>query len=224
MDTIRFLNLDYIFYQIYRFFHWLGFILYGQTDQVSDTGTFGTTTGSSGSGLDLSSAHGGWLDGLFNGFFLGVLQTIVGIIFLILCGMIFYSILRWREELSKQNELFEKNFAEPVVAPVFYKNQKWPIVLGHLESTTQSEWRLAILEADNMLGDLTAQQNIPGGTLGERLSNANPQTFRTLQSAWEAHKVRNRIAHEGADFELSQREARRIVALYEDVFREFNYI
>lgn len=220
MDALRFLNLDYIFYQIYRFFRWVGDILYGN----NETSIGNPTATSSYDGSGLPAPHGGLLDGLFNGLFVGILQTLLGLIFLILIGMIFYSILRWREEVKKQNDLYKKNFTEPAVAPVFYKNQKWPIVLGHLESTTQSEWRLAILEADNMLGDLTAEQNIAGGTLGERLSNANAQTFRTLQSAWEAHKVRNRVAHEGALFELSQREARRVIALYEEVFREFNYI
>jgi hypothetical protein len=56
------------------------------------------------------------------------------------------------------------------------------------------------------------------------LKNADPAHFRTLQYAWEAHKIRNAIAHEGQDFTLTHREARRIVGLYEAVFREFEYI
>jgi hypothetical protein len=48
--------------------------------------------------------------------------------------------------------------------------------------------------------------------------------FKTLDAAWEAHKIRNAIAHEGSDFVLSQRESKRVIGLYEMVFNEFNYV
>jgi hypothetical protein len=48
--------------------------------------------------------------------------------------------------------------------------------------------------------------------------------MKTLNQAWEAHKIRNAIAHQGADFLLSEREAKRVVSLYREVFQEFDYI
>ena len=60
--------------------------------------------------------------------------------------------------------------------------------------------------------------------MGERLKNLDAADFRNIDKAWEAHKIRNAIAHEGADFVLSQREAKRIIGLYEQVFRDSNYI
>jgi hypothetical protein len=48
--------------------------------------------------------------------------------------------------------------------------------------------------------------------------------FNSIDMAWEAHKIRNSIAHEGSDFLLNQREAKRVIGLYEIVFREFRYI
>jgi hypothetical protein len=63
-----------------------------------------------------------------------------------------------------------------------------------------------------------------GETIAEKLKAVEPSDFITIESAWEAHKIRNVIAHEGADFILSEREARRIIDLYRAVFKEFGII
>ncbi len=103
-------------------------------------------------------------------------------------------------------------------------NPRWKSVLEYLKSENPSDWKLAIMEADSMLEDLTDQLEFEGENLGERLKSTNKEKFKTLDNAWEAHIVRNRIAHEGLAFEITQREANRIVALYETVFREFGHI
>ena len=48
--------------------------------------------------------------------------------------------------------------------------------------------------------------------------------FKTIDAAWEAHKIRNAIAHEGSDFLLSQRESKRVIELYGLVFKKFKYV
>ena len=75
-----------------------------------------------------------------------------------------------------------------------------------------------------MLTDIVSRMGYSGEGLGEQLKQVEKSDFTTLDKAWEAHKVRNTIAHEGGDFILTQREARRIIGLYEDVFREFHYL
>lgn len=110
------------------------------------------------------------------------------------------------------------------------KNKRWTKTLSYLFSQHSSDWKLAIIEADAMLESLVDQLGFEGNNLGDKLKNAvqparvNGERFRGLSSAWEAHTVRNRIAHEGTSFELSQHEAKRVVALYEQIFREYGYI
>lgn len=96
-------------------------------------------------------------------------------------------------------------------------------LLGHLESENPSDWRIAIIEADNILFEILDRSGYEGESLGEMLTNATTANFATLENAWEAHKVRNRIAHE-SDFDLTERETKRVIALYESVFREFEYL
>ena len=101
---------------------------------------------------------------------------------------------------------------------------RWERILGHVESSRESDWRLAILEADVLLSEMVTGLGYHGESLGEKLKAIEPSDFTSIQKAWEAHGVRNKIAHEGAAFALTEREAKRVISLYEEVFKEFKYI
>ena len=104
------------------------------------------------------------------------------------------------------------------------KNVRWEHIQTLVASPNPSDWRLAIIEADSILEGLLEDRGIPGVGIGERLKNISPGDLSTLQSAWEAHLVRNRIAHEGSEFELGERDAKRTVRLYEMVFQELGFV
>ena len=98
---------------------------------------------------------------------------------------------------------------------------RWEKIIKLSESQNSSDWRLAIIEADIMLDELLEKLQLPGDTMGEKLKAVEKSDFTTIEYAWEAHKMRNAIAHEGNDLLISQREIRRIISLYEAVFKEF---
>jgi hypothetical protein len=50
-----------------------------------------------------------------------------------------------------------------------------------------------------------------------------PGEMKSLNEAWEAHKYRNRLAHD-VGFVVGEHEAKRIISFYEKVFREFSFI
>jgi hypothetical protein len=75
-----------------------------------------------------------------------------------------------------------------------------------------------------MLETMLSEMGFKGESLGDKLKSVDRDKFRSLTTAWEVHTIRNRIAHEGSAFELSLHEARRVIALYEQIFREFGYI
>lgn len=101
---------------------------------------------------------------------------------------------------------------------------RWEKIVGLSESANPSDWRLAVIEADIMLDELLEKLELPGETMGEKLKAVEQSDFTTIESAWEAHKFRNNIAHEGGDFLVNQREIRRIISLYAAVFKEFSLI
>ncbi len=101
---------------------------------------------------------------------------------------------------------------------------RWRDVMTHVNSSNANDWRQAILEADVMLDDAISKRGYTGDGVGEKMKQVAKGDINTIDDAWDAHKMRNRIAHEGSDFELSQREARRVIGLYEKVFKELGYI
>jgi len=147
------------------------------------------------------------------------LLSICAIIFLI---MIAYYSTRIKEIKKTPEILFVKDSLEEEIEKT--DNQRWQKVLEFVKSEESANWRLAILEADNMLDDLLKSRKYEGENLGERLKNVNPDGFNTLDYAWQAHKIRNQIAHEGTNFILTRHDANRTISLFERVFREFEYI
>ena len=103
-------------------------------------------------------------------------------------------------------------------------NAVWLEIEQKINSVNQGDWRLAILEADVLLFEMLEQMGLPGQNLGEKLKSADSSFFNTLNEAWQAHKVRNIIAHEGAGYKLSYNEAKRTIDLYRRVFEEFYFI
>ncbi len=101
---------------------------------------------------------------------------------------------------------------------------RWRDVLRLADSAQPNDWRQAIVEADIMLEDAITQKGYQGESLGEKMKTVRRSEVNTIDGAWEAHKMRNRIAHEGAAMELSQREVKRIIALFERTLRELDYI
>ncbi len=90
----------------------------------------------------------------------------------------------------------------------------------HLESENPNDWKLAIIEADIMLDESLKRLGYAGTSLGERLRSVSPIAMKSLDDAWEAHKIRNEIAHSGADFVLTHKIARETMVKYERVFAE----
>lgn len=97
-------------------------------------------------------------------------------------------------------------------------------IFTHAESDNPNDWKLAIIEADIMLDGILKQRGYPGASLGERLKSISSSQLSTLQDAWEAHKIRNRIAHDGADFVLTRRIAQETISRYQRVFQEFGVV
>ncbi len=163
-------------------------------------------------------------DGLMSFFssfwsFIAIVSYILSIIFLI-----FYVFAATRrnlylglmaQELRDGEELYAQKHGGGV------KNDRLEDVIKHSSSDNPNDWRLAIIEADIILDDTLKSRGYVGNSLGERLKSISSNQLSSIDDAWEAHKVRNRIAHDGADFVLTKRVVEDTIARYKNVFREF---
>lgn len=109
----------------------------------------------------------------------------------------------------------------PPALQEYDEHPRWAIIKGYLSSKSEALWRIGILEADTMLEEVLRDKGYGGDTVSDMLKTAN---FRTVQMAWDAHNIRNLIAHSGSAFILTERDAKRAFMLYESVFREMKAI
>lgn len=117
---------------------------------------------------------------------------------------------------------------KPVVTEETSANEKtiqWQVVLDHVNSESPAEWKLAILEADNIFGEVLEDQGYVGETVAEKLKAMSRTRITSYNEIWEAHKLRNKIAHgETLGEELTKKIARDTVATFENTFRELGYL
>lgn len=104
------------------------------------------------------------------------------------------------------------------------KNKKWENIKNLMSSHNSSDWRQGIIEADIILDDLLTKMGYQGNSIGDKLKQIEKSDFDTLDEAWSAHKIRNRIAHRGTEYRLEKNEAEKVIKDYEKVFKEFYYI
>lgn len=92
----------------------------------------------------------------------------------------------------------------------------WASVEAHL---MQGRWSQAVAEADKQLDAGLRIAGVKGSTMGERLKSAKGRFDQArYNQIWEAHKLRNRLAHElGASAAESQ--ARQAVEVFRQALR-----
>ncbi len=155
----------------------------------------------------------GWLRGLtwFSIFISLVLFS--GIIFIIL--KIFY--------LQRKRVIHLVDFLVREEVPEMRTN-KWDEIQKKIDSENSSDWKMAIIEADSIVDEIIKGIGYKGEDLGERLKNIEPSDFDNLQNVWEAHKIRNKIAHEGDVFQITKEEAKETLEKYKKALKELKYI
>jgi hypothetical protein len=147
---------------------------------------------------------------------LGYILSVIGLLVIVYCMIRLFELRRREHE-----------FYSTLLVPAGEHGSgqsRWQHIQTLMEGTNPSEWKEAIVEADILLDEVLAKRGYAGAGVGEKLKSASAKNFATLQNAWEAHKVRNQIAHEGSAFVISDTLVRRTIAHYESVFREFKAI
>ena len=155
---------------------------------------------------------------------IGIISVSISILALII---IIFSLVRMYEI-----QVFDKEEVEHEINHALAKdkeadrnsNPKWKYILTLIESPNESDWRVAIMEADSLLEENFKERGLVGNSMSELLEEAKLNGYSNIQSAWDAHLIRNKIAHEGLDYPLTQVEGRRIIKLYQNVFEGMGVI
>lgn len=101
--------------------------------------------------------------------------------------------------------------------------KRWEAILARLQSNEESNYKLAVIEADKLLDDILKRVGYQGETMGDRLKKITTEQLTNIDEVWRAHKVRNNIVHD-VDFKLNQDQARKTVETLEKALKEMEAI
>jgi len=92
-----------------------------------------------------------------------------------------------------------------------------------LEKSNPQSYNMAVVEGDKLLDKAMMEMGIPGKTMGERLKKCGKEKYSQLNAVWNAHKLRNQIAHEPG-FKLEYHQARHALTIYKTALKDLGAI
>lgn len=98
----------------------------------------------------------------------------------------------------------------------------WLKIENNLSRDEPSSHILAVLNADKLLDRALRESHYQGQTMGDRLKSAQNKWSNTNE-IWEAHKLRNRLAHE-TGVSVSYDEAKRALVGFKRALKDLGAI
>lgn len=92
--------------------------------------------------------------------------------------------------------------------------KQWLAIAARLETGLESEYKLAVIEADSTFGDVLKAMGYGGETLGERLEKVTSAIVPNIEEVRQSHKIRNNIVHD-PDYRLNLEETKKAITIYE---------
>jgi len=103
------------------------------------------------------------------------------------------------------------------------REREWRRITGYLAEGTEDAYKLAIIEADNLMNQILKRLGIPGTNIEERLKNATPSQIPNLEKLREAHQFRNNIVHDPA-LKVELDKTREILGEYEKTLKDLELL
>lgn len=136
----------------------------------------------------------------------GVITFIVAV--LIVAVLIFVAILlTGKRGYTFNKEVYQAKFLE---------------IENKLRQDNPASYVTTVINGDKLLDKAMMEMGVPGKTMGDRLKRCGDR-FTNLNGVWQAHKLRNAIAHE-PDIEVSYRRAYNALQIYKQALKDLGAI
>jgi len=99
----------------------------------------------------------------------------------------------------------------------------WEKIRQRLDTGNEAEYKLAILEADDIINNLIKGLGYKGENFGERLNNIPSAQLENIEGMKEAHEMRNRIIHD-ENLVVTKEDADDTLSHYEEFLRSFQVL
>ena len=97
--------------------------------------------------------------------------------------------------------------------------KQWDRIKKRTESGAESDYKLAIIDADDFLAEVLDNRGYDGDNFEESIQKAGKLIASILEDVLRAHEVRNFIVY-NPDYKLSVNEAKKVLEIYEAAVKE----
>ncbi len=153
---------------------------------------------------------------------LDILRTIGFLASLVFAVLLIWVILKSREQIAGKLEEVKMQLNPPKPGEGKY-DAKWKEVREHLTSFREAEWKFAVIEADKIAEMALTEAGFSGETIGERMTLISKDQLVSIDDLWQAHKLRNLIAHE-PNYQVRYEQVRLALEQYEKALRELGVL
>ncbi len=160
-------------------------------------------------------------------FIFQIIQIVAGILFFLLIIALIY--------LIKVTHYFERAFWRDFIRFITFKPygkkgitrkvaKKWKLISNRLKSASESDWKIAIIEAESFLDEIFEKIGLEGENFGQKLKQINVSEFSDImiEDIWQAHKVRNNIVHD-PNYKLNFEQAKKTLMIYEKTLNDLGF-
>lgn len=99
-------------------------------------------------------------------------------------------------------------------------NKRWKKIIKKTESGKESEYKLAIIEADDFLRQILEEKGTEEETF-EELVNISKKIIPNFEDILSAHSIRNSIVYD-SDYGLDLEKAKKILSYYENAIKNIS--
>ena len=173
--------------------------------------------------VNFLSVSGEGMLNFYNSAFFSVIKFILGVYAVVLLVDIILLLVQRGLGGNLRETLLGANIPPELVTRKGRLQKKWERVRVKMRDENESRYKVAIIEADNIIDDLIGRMGYKGENMGERLAGINPGQIENIEDLKKAHEVRNRIIHE-EDFRLTKEQAEEILGYYEAFLKYFQVL
>ncbi|MDO4870681.1 MAG: hypothetical protein Q3996_01135 [Candidatus Saccharibacteria bacterium] len=135
-------------------------------------------------------------------------KIILFIVFILLIGIGLFALLTLKQKTIVLNK--EK-----------YRSL-WLEIENGLIPDQQQSFQMTVLNADKLLGQALEELGVRGTTMGERMKTFG-SGFSNQNQIWQAHKIRNKIAHE-ANVQLNFKQVQALLKCFKQALKDVGAI
>lgn len=152
-----------------------------------------------------------------------VIKYLIGIYILVVFVDIILLLFQRGTPGNVRQILYGMNLPPEITTKKAKLKARWDKIRKRLEGGNEADYKVAIIEADGVIGDLIRRIGYKGENMAERIKNIPSGQLDRIEEIKEAHEIRNRVIHE-EKFKVSRKTAEEVLAKYEHLLRQFEVL